>query len=85
MAVIIRPGRADDLEAIREFTTATFEWGDYVPDRYLDWLNEPQTLVLIAADTGDAPIAVGRVALLSHREAWFSAARVRPTSTTNGS
>lgn len=78
MAVTIRPGRPEDLAAVREFTTDTFDWGDYVPDVYLDWLTEPNAIVMVAADQSDSPVALGRVAMLSNQEAWFSAARVRP-------
>jgi ribosomal protein S18 acetylase RimI-like enzyme len=78
VAVTIRPGRPEDLAAVKGFATDTFEWGDYVPDAYPEWLNEPNTVVLVATDPNDSPVALGRVVLLSTREAWFSAARVRP-------
>jgi ribosomal protein S18 acetylase RimI-like enzyme len=76
--VALREGRPDDLEAIREFTTDTFAWGDYVPDQYLEWLTEPSGAVLVAADAGDRVLAMVHIEQLSPKEGWLSAARVRP-------
>ena len=76
--VALREGRPEDLEAIREFTTDTFAWGDYVPDEYLDWLAEPSGAVLVAADGGDRVLAMVHIEQLSPKEGWLSAARVRP-------
>lgn len=74
----IRPGRIDDEAAIREFTTGTFSWGDYVADEFAGWLGSGDTAVAVATDDADVPIAVARVRMLSAREAWVSAARVHP-------
>ncbi|HEX5672166.1 MAG TPA: GNAT family N-acetyltransferase, partial [Acidimicrobiia bacterium] len=74
--VSIRAARAGDLPAIQEFTADTFEWGDYVPDEFATWLTEPEVLVIVATDPDDRAVAMARVALLSPREAWLSAARV---------
>jgi ribosomal protein S18 acetylase RimI-like enzyme len=76
--VALREGRPEDLEAIREFTTDTFAWGDYVPDEYLDWLAEPSGAVLVAADAEDRVLAMVHIEQLSPKEGWLSAARVRP-------
>lgn len=76
--VNIRAARAGDLPAIQEFTADTFEWGDYVPDEFPTWLTEPDVLVMVAANSEDRAIGMARVALLSPREAWLSAARVHP-------
>lgn len=76
--VSLREGRPDDLDAIREFTTDTFAWGDYVPDQYLNWLTEPSGAVLVAADDRDRVLAMVHIEQLSPKEGWLSAARVRP-------
>ncbi len=78
MDIHLRPGRPDDVDAIRSFTAATFEWGDYVGERYLEWLGEDDSLVVVATDADDRPVAVSRVILVSATEAWFQAARVHP-------
>lgn len=74
----IRPARADDKARVAEFTTDTFVWGDYVADVFDEWLAQPKTIVLVAVDANDTPIALARAMLLSPTEAWFSAARVHP-------
>jgi ribosomal protein S18 acetylase RimI-like enzyme len=76
--VNVRTARAGDLLAIRDFTADTFEWGDYVPDEFPTWLTEPEVMVMVATTADDKAIAMARVALLSSREAWLSAARVHP-------
>ncbi len=78
MDIRVRPGRPDDVEPIRSFTAATFEWGDYVADRYGDWLDDDRSFVVVAAGPDDRPVAVARAVLVSDAEAWFHAARVAP-------
>lgn len=78
MDVRIRPARADDLTAIAAFTQDTFEWGDYVADSFLFWLEDPQGLVMVAVNSQDEPIGLGRAVMLSEREGWLHGARVDP-------
>jgi GNAT superfamily N-acetyltransferase len=75
---LLRPGRPGDLEAIAAFTRATFDWGDYVSDRYLGWLEDERGLTIVAVDGDDIPVGVSRVVMLSDRECWLHAARVHP-------
>lgn len=74
----VRPARASDLEVVRAFTTETFEWGDYVPHRFLDWLEQDDSVVMVAVDDADRAIGLARVAMMSDREAWVHGARVHP-------
>jgi GNAT superfamily N-acetyltransferase len=74
----VRPARLDDREAVTAFTTGTFDWGDYVPDRFEGWLGAEGSAVLVATDSSDTPIGLARVVLMSDREAWIHAARVHP-------
>ena len=74
----IRPGRMEDIEAVRSFTEDTFEWGDYVAREFPTWLHQSDELAIVAADERDSPVAVARVGLLSAAEAWLSGARVHP-------
>ncbi len=74
----VRPARLDDREPVAAFTTGTFEWGDYVPDRFEGWLGAEDSTVLVATDGSDVPIGLARVVLMSDREAWIHAARVHP-------
>ncbi len=74
----IRPGRASDLRSIRSFSTDTFTWGDYVPDRFEAWLEDANASTIVAVDEGDTPIALSRAVMVSPTELWLHAARVHP-------
>lgn len=74
----IRPAEKRDAAAIASFTTNTFSWGDYVADRFLEWMEEPATQVAVATDDDDRPVALARVRMLGSQEGWLSAARVHP-------
>lgn len=74
----VRPARSTDLDAVRAFTTGTFAWGDYVPDRFEGWLDHDDSTVMVAVDETDTPIGLARVLMMSAREAWIHAARVHP-------
>lgn len=78
MEPTIRPGRPDDLSHIAAFTRDSFSWGDYVPDSFLAWLDDPEGLVMVAVDAEDRPLGLARVVMLSPVEAWLHAARVHP-------
>ncbi len=73
----IRQGRASDAAAIARFSAATFEWGDYVADSFLEWVENPAAQVLVAVDPGDSAVAVGLGLKVSPTEAWLQGARVR--------
>lgn len=75
---LVRPARPSDREAIAEFTTDTFDWGDYVIDVFDDWLEREDTFIAVAEDDDGRPIALSAVRMLSPTEAWYSAARVHP-------
>lgn len=86
--VVIRPGRAEDENDIREFTRDTFDWGDYVGDVYATWVEEA------AKGNGDLYVAVhmpsGKVVGVNHtrylspEEAWFEGIRVHPDHRRSG-
>ena len=74
----IRPATAHDYDSIVSWTRETFSWGDYVPDRFHTWLEEPNSELLTCVDDEDKPIAVANVIALSTNEGWMEAARVHP-------
>lgn len=78
MDYAIRTARRDDVRTITSWTSDTFPWGDYVPDRLPSWLDDPNGSVLVAADESDTAIAMCHVAMLSPREGWLEGARVHP-------
>jgi GNAT superfamily N-acetyltransferase len=73
-----RPAVENDVDAIASFTTGTFEWGDYVPYAIAEWIGADDSVVMVATDQHDTPVAIGRCALLTPHEAWLHAARVDP-------
>lgn len=74
----VRAARAGDIDLIAPWTSQTFEWGDYVPERFSGWLEDPDGVVLVVPDNGDQPIALCHVTMLSGYEGWLEAARVHP-------
>lgn len=78
MTPYVRPAERGDVEAIAAFTSSTFSWGDYVADSLPDWLDDPDTEVVVACADHDRPVALARVRMLGPREGWISAARVHP-------
>ena len=78
MDPIVRPARREDKRAIASFTKDTFDWGDYVAERWDDWLDADRSLMVVATDGDDVAIAMARAQLLSDRELWLQAARVHP-------
>lgn len=78
MAPSVRPARLDDVESIISWTTDTFSWGDYIPERIHAWLEDPESDVLVGVDSSDVPLAICHVRMLSPTEAWLEGARVHP-------
>lgn len=74
----IRPATHADVEPIREWTSRTFSWGDYVPERLPTWIDDPESEALISVDHDDVPVAVVHVTMLSPTEGWLEGVRVHP-------
>lgn len=84
MGFAIRAARQTDVPSIVPWTTDTFSWGDYVPDRIHTWLDDPGSDVLVSVDETDTPIALCHVAMLSPTEGWLEGARVHPVRRRTG-
>lgn len=78
MSMSIRSASHEDVGSIAPWTTSTFDWGDYVPERMPQWLDQSDSEVLVCVDDADYPIAVAHVVMLSPTEGWMEAARVHP-------
>jgi ribosomal protein S18 acetylase RimI-like enzyme len=78
MTHTIRPARTEDVALITPWTSDTFSWGDYIPQRLPRWIEDEESAVLVAAGDTDEPIALAHVAMLSATEAWIEGARVHP-------
>ena len=75
--LIVRPARPADRAAVERVCAHTWEWGDYIPDVWDEWLADEDGALLVGEVEGRI-IAVGRVAFLPHGQAWFEAMRVDP-------
>ena len=84
MSFRVRPGRSEDVSSIVPWTTDTFSWGDYVPDRLPQWLDDPDSEFLVCVDEADVPLAVVNATMLSRLEGWLEAARVHPDHRRSG-
>jgi len=77
MQPLIRPARPEDVAAIAEWTRDTFSWGDYVAAAVPKWMEETDSLVVVA-EVGGAVVGVTRTLLLSPTEAWAQGTRIHP-------
>ena len=77
MDPIIRPATGGDRDQIAVWTRDTFEWGDYVADRWHEWVDSDDGH-LIVAEVDGAVAAFAFVSLVSAREAWSQGMRVHP-------
>lgn len=84
MALVVRPGRPEDVAPIAEWTSSTFSWGDYVGFKMAGWLDDPALYVMVVEAEDGTPGAVGRAQMLSPTEGWLDAARVHPDHRRSG-
>jgi len=75
VSFVIRPARAQDKEAVLAFCQHTFDWGDYLPLVWDEWLADVQGRLLVATCSG-APVGIAKVSLLTPTEAWLQGLRV---------
>lgn len=78
MTPSVRTARPEDVESIITWTTDTFSWGDYIPERIHSWLEDGSSDILVAVNGSDTPLAMCHVTMLSPSEAWLEGARVHP-------
>ncbi|NND04012.1 MAG: GNAT family N-acetyltransferase [Acidimicrobiia bacterium] len=78
MEYSLREARQSDKHQLAPWTLHTFAWGDYVVDSFDEWLEHPQSHVLVAADNADEPVAIARGVMLSPDELWLQGVRVHP-------
>jgi GNAT superfamily N-acetyltransferase len=73
----IRPARADDRDAMERICAHTFEWGDYIPDVWDDWLADEKGSVFVG-EVADRAVALSRVTFRTPEQAWLGGMRVHP-------
>jgi GNAT superfamily N-acetyltransferase len=75
--LVVRPARPDDRAPVEQVCAHTWEWGDYIPEVWDEWLADRDAVMLVGEIRGRV-VAVGRVAFLPYGQAWFEAMRVDP-------
>ena len=77
--IAVRRARASDKDVVLSFASQTWDGWDYIPQVWDDWLTAEDGVLLVATTQAhDRPIAVTRLAILSHDEGWLEGIRVDP-------
>jgi len=75
--LIIRPARPDDRPAVEQICAHTWEWGDYIPQVWDEWLSDERAVLQVGVMDGQV-VAVNRVVFQSPDEVWLEGMRVDP-------
>ncbi len=75
--LIIRPARTSDRGAMERICAHTFEWGDYIPEVWDDWLAEKEAIVFVGEMEGRV-VALSKVTFHATGQAWLGGMRVDP-------
>lgn len=67
----------EDKEEILSFTSNTWEWGDYIPEVFDEWL-DPKNGDFIKAVLDGKIVGISHIGYLSDWEAWLEGLRVHP-------
>jgi GNAT superfamily N-acetyltransferase len=73
----IRPARAEDRPAVEHICAHTWEWGDYLPDVWDQWLADPRGVLQVGEIDGRV-VAVNKIAFHEPEQAWLEGMRVDP-------
>jgi GNAT superfamily N-acetyltransferase len=73
----IRPARPGDRPAMERISSHTWDWGDYIPLVWDEWLADEQGVVLVG-DLGEETVALSKIAFLAPDEVWLEGMRVDP-------
>ncbi len=76
-ALTIRPARPDDRPAMERICAHTWDWGDYIPEVWDDWLSDEQGLPIVGELAGHV-VALSRIRLQASGQLWLEGMRVDP-------
>jgi GNAT superfamily N-acetyltransferase len=77
LQVVCRPALARDHADVTEFCKGIWDGGDYVPEVWDDWLNDPNGLLAVAESNAQA-IGCSKITLISKGQWWLEGFRVDP-------
>lgn len=75
--VVCRPALARDHADVEEFCKGIWEGDDYVPDVWMEWVNDPNGVLAVAEYKGHV-IGCSKISLLSQGQWWLEGFRVDP-------
>ena len=73
--LIIRPARPDDRPVMERICAHTWEWGDYIPEVWDDWLTDEQGLPIVGELAGRV-VALSRIRFQTPDQLWLEGMRV---------
>jgi GNAT superfamily N-acetyltransferase len=73
----IRPAQPGDRPAMERIASHTWDWGDYIPLVWDEWLADERGVVLVG-DLGKETAALSKIAFLAPDEVWLEGMRVDP-------
>lgn len=73
----IRPARSEDRLSMERICAQTFDWGDYVPEVWDDWLADEQGLAIVG-EVGRRVVALSKITFQTTEEVWLEGMRVEP-------
>lgn len=77
-ALTVRLARPEDKAAVLAFCTHTWDWGDYIPQVWDEWLADESGRLLVAL-LDERPVAVEHMQMVAPGECWLEGMRVDPT------
>ncbi len=73
----LRPAQPDDRPAMERICAHTWEWGDYLPEVWDDWLTDENGVLLIGELQSQA-VALSKVTFQTPGQVWLEGMRVHP-------
>jgi GNAT superfamily N-acetyltransferase len=73
----IRPAQPSDRASMERICAHTWEWGDYVPEVWDDWLTGAEGVVIVGEVEGRA-VALSKITFQTADQVWLEGMRVDP-------
>ncbi|MBC7320220.1 GNAT family N-acetyltransferase [bacterium] len=75
--LVLEKVTSEDKEEVLSFTSKTWEWGDYIPEVFDEWL-DPKNGDFIKVVLDNKIVGISHIGYLSDWEAWLEGLRVHP-------
>ena len=75
--ILVREAKLEDKEAVLSFCRKTWEWGDYIPEVWDEWIKDPSGKIFVGVMDGK-PVGITNVVIIKEGEAWLRGARTHP-------